>query len=216
MTTARPLAVAAALACLALAPARADIVWQFKLPGASDTVTIVTDGDGSGGIPVNVKYNVLDVIISASSVFGGSVVGYSLKGGELKLGTNGGGSPNGNFLYWHGAGNRFEINDGDANVNGTYGSGSWMDIDFINPAALGLGQGSGYEIYTWFGGGPNQMFAVKNGAYTGGALDASALTPTSATVSEPASLLLTAASIAALAALGRRRPRRATGALIAA
>lgn len=193
---------AAALAGAAWTPARADIVWQFQVPGKTDTVKIITDGLATGGTVGNGKYNVLDVIITASDVFGSAVVDFSVLGGQLSLGTNGGASTFGNFLLWHGAGNRFEINDSDANLAGTYGSGSWMDIKFNNPGALGFS--GGYQIYTWFGGGPNQMFAVRNNVFSGGALSTNAVTP--AAVPEPATLLLSAVAIAALLALGRRRP----------
>lgn len=201
----RQLALAAALACAVVAPAQADIVWQYKLPGQTDSVSVITDGVAVGGTVANGKYNVLDVIITSSSVFGSAVVGFSVLGGDLGLGTNGGGSPNGNFLYWHGAGNRFEINDGDANVNGTYASGSWMDIYFKDPGSLGFS--GGYQIYSWFGGGPNQMFAIRNNQVAGGgALTTDALQPAAAAaVPEPATLLLSAASLAALLGVSRRR-----------
>lgn len=201
----RTIAAAALLACSAMAPAQANIIWQFQLPGQSDSLSVITDGDTVGGVAPNAKYNVLDVVITASSVFGPAVVGYSVLGGQLRLGTNGGASPNGNFLYWHGPASRFEINDGDANLNGTYGSGSWMDIAFTDPASLGYAS-AGYWIMSWFGGVPNQMYALKNNAVVGGgALTVGALQPAdAATVPEPATLLLGAA---ALAALGCRRAR---------
>ena len=197
---------AAALACAAPAPASASIVWEFDLPGQSDSLSVITDGNAVGGVVADGKYNITDVVINSSSVFGNAVVGFSVLAGELGLSTNGtpseGGStdPANNFILWHGAGNRFEIND-------LGGDGNWLDIYFANSLPGHPGDRSDYRIYTWFGGSPNYMFARLDGQLVAGdALDAADLVPAEpAAVPAPATLLLGVTSLAALLATGRRR-----------
>lgn len=194
----RALVSAAALACAATAPAHANIGWQFNLPGASDSLNVITDGTLVGGTAANDKDNILDVIVTNASAFGPAFNGLSALGGGLVLGTNGGPSPAGNYIYWHGTGNRFEINDG--NPAGSDAGGNDLSVRFASA------QHRGYNLMSWLGGGPNQVFAVDGMfAIAGGALAPDALQP--AAVPEPAALLLSATALAALLATTRRRPR---------
>jgi hypothetical protein len=152
------------------------------------------------------------VIIRSSSYFGAGVVGFSVLGGQLTLS----GSqfwtyydPNANFIFWHGSDNRFEINDGTANLAGTYASGLSLTIGILNSAAGSPGGNSFYSIQSWFGGSPNAMYVGRQGqAVAGGALALGAVQAAApAAVPEPAALLLSATAMAALLATSRRRTR---------
>ena len=203
---------AAVLACAASVPAHANISFTFNLPGQTDSISLITDGDAVGGVVANGKYNILDVIIRSSGVFGAGVVGFSVSGGQL--GMNGtplhsGYDPNANFIYWHGANNRFEVNDPDSNLAGSYASGFPLVVNFLNSLPGYPGTNSSYVLQTWFGGSDNAMYAVRQGQVVGGGPIAvgSVQAAPAAAVPEPAALLLSATALAALLATNRRRPR---------